>query len=160
MSVCVTRVIILNRILKFYHDSLIKTFRSRKQNTSHVHAHTLIEFQKKNNKSYKIVTFWQGFEKSFVVSSREFFSVWFRCSVVLTIRLFSRSVHAFMLSWHSWTATKSFFWHKIVFRKKYWNLILAWEWQPDPRITSAVRRMVDGDSSVVIQWWEISYYKG
>ena len=29
-----------------------------------------------------------------------------------------------------------------VFRKKYWNLILAWEGQTDPRKTSADRRMV------------------
>ena len=57
----------------FYHESIIKTFCSREQSTSHVHAHTFIELKKKrNNESYKIVRFCQGFEKRFVVSSREF----------------------------------------------------------------------------------------
>ena len=56
----------------FYHESIIKTFCSREQSTSQVHTHTFIELKKRNNESYKIVRFWQGFEKRFVVSSREF----------------------------------------------------------------------------------------
>ena len=54
----------------FYHDSIIKTICSRQQSTSHVHAHTFIKLTK--NESYKIVRFWQGFEKHFLASSREF----------------------------------------------------------------------------------------
>ena len=30
----------------FYHESIIKTFCSREQSTSHVHAHTFIELKK------------------------------------------------------------------------------------------------------------------
>ena len=56
----------------FYYESIIKTFCSREQSTSQVHTHTFIELKKRNNESYKIVRFWQGFEKRFVVSSREF----------------------------------------------------------------------------------------
>ena len=56
----------------FYYESIIKTFCSREQRTSQVHTHTFIELKKRNNESYKIVRFWQGFEKRFVVSSREF----------------------------------------------------------------------------------------
>ena len=55
----------------FYHDSIIKTTCSREQSTSHMHAHTFIEL-KKNNESYKIVRFWQSFEKHFLASSKEF----------------------------------------------------------------------------------------
>ena len=59
----------------FYHESIIKTFCSREQSTSQASAHShlhRIKKKKKNNESYKIVRFCQGFEKRFVVSSREF----------------------------------------------------------------------------------------
>ena len=56
----------------FYYDSIIKTICSREQSTSHMHAHTFIELKKNNNERYKIVRFWQGFEKHFLASSREF----------------------------------------------------------------------------------------
>ena len=57
----------------FCHESIIKTFCTREQSTSQVHTHTFIEFKKKkNNESYKIVRFCQGFEKRFVVSLRDF----------------------------------------------------------------------------------------
>ena len=83
----------------FYHHSIIKMFCLREQSTSHVHAHTSIEL-KKNNDSYKIVSFWQGFEKRFVASSMEF-SLFFMVSLLscfdyFRVRLFSRSVHAFL----------------------------------------------------------------
>ena len=109
----------------FYNDSIIKTICSREQSTSHIHAHTFIELRKKNNESYKIVRFWQGFEKHFSGVLKGVCFVFFGFFVQLfwpfygRVRLFSRSVHAFMLSWSSWSATKSFFWHKIVFRKEY-----------------------------------------
>ena len=55
----------------------------------------------------------------------------------------SCSVHAFMLSWSSWTATwKGFFRHKIVFCKEHGNLILPWWGQTDPWNASADRRMI------------------
>ena len=39
----------------FYHDSIIKTICSTEQTTSHVHAHTFIEFLKKTTyESYKL----------------------------------------------------------------------------------------------------------
>ena len=56
----------------FYYESIIKTFCLREQSTSQEYTHTFIELKKRNNESYKIVRFWQGFEKRFVVSSREF----------------------------------------------------------------------------------------
>ena len=69
----------------FYHDSIIKIFCSREQSASRVHAHTFIDLKK--NKRYKIVRFWQGFEKRFMASPREFALVffWFLCSLVSTI---------------------------------------------------------------------------
>ena len=69
----------------FYNDSIIKTICSREQSTSHIHAHTFIDL-KKNNESYKIVRFWQDFEKHFLASSREF-------ALYFLVSLFSRFDH-------------------------------------------------------------------
>ena len=122
----------------FYHDSIIKTFCSRDQSTNHVHAHIFLELNLKTMKGTKL---WDC--RVFKGVCFVFFGFFvFFLPFYRRVRLFSRSVHAFMLSWSSWTATKSFFWHKIVFRKKYWNLNLAWETQTDPRLTSADRRMI------------------
>ena len=68
--------------------------------------------------------------------------------------LFRRLVHALMLSRSSWTATKTFFWHKIVFRKKYWNLNLAWETHTDPRKTLADHRMIAIIDNEELDWKE------
>ena len=55
-----------------------------------MHAHTFFEL-KKNNDSYKIVSFWQGFEKRFVASSMEFALFFYGFSVQL-FWLFSGSI--------------------------------------------------------------------
>ena len=127
----------------FFHDSIIKTFCSREQSTSQMHTHNFIEL-KKNNDSCKIVGFWQGFEKRFEGVCFVFFGFFVQLfwPFYRRVRLFIRSVHAFTLSWSSSTAKKSFFWQKIVFRKKYWNLILVCEGHTDARKTSADRRMI------------------
>ena len=89
----------------FYYESVIKTFCSREQRTSQVHTHTFIELKKRNNESYKIVRFWQGFEKRFVVSSREFalyffvfFSFFFVFFIILSACSITGSVGRSMLS--------------------------------------------------------------
>ena len=75
----------------FYHDSIIKMFCSTEQSTSHVHANTFFSRIKKNYDSYKIVSFWQGFKKRFVASSKEFALFFYGFSVQL-FWLFSGSI--------------------------------------------------------------------
>ena len=120
----------------FYHDWINKTFCSREQSTSHVHAHTLVELKKKHNESYKIVRFWQVIEKRFVVSSREV--AWhflFSCFDHF-VDVFDYSVGRSMLScYHGVHRMRGrvFFPTQNCFSQKYWSLILALEGQTDPQ---------------------------
>ena len=77
----------------FYHESIIKTFCSREQSTSHVHAHTFIELKK--TKQWKLQNceilsrFWEtfcGFLKGvyfllFCFFFNFFFSILSACSI-------------------------------------------------------------------------------
>ena len=73
---------------------------------------------------------------------------WFLCSIVLTILSLCSIIQLVgpcfrvIMEFISWTVTKSFFSHKIAFRKKYWNLDLDWETQTDPQKTLADGTMI------------------
>ena len=88
-----------------YHDSIIKTSCSREQYTSHMRTDIFIEL-KKEMKVIKLWYFDKVLRNVFWRPQGSLLLIfWFLCSVVWPFsrraRLFSRSVHAFTLSWRS-----------------------------------------------------------
>ena len=132
----------------------IQSLRSfARDNKAQVMCVVTFSSNKKRNKSCKIVRFRQGFEKRFMTSSREF-SFFFCFFVHLFwpfypgVLLFSRSVHG--------QQQRAFFWHKIIFRKKYWNLILV----SMGCIVSAIGNDLESDSQTLSTKIWRKYYPG
>ena len=116
-------------------------FKRTKHSSSLLHAHTFLEL---NKITVKVTKLWDfcGVLKGVCFVFFGFFVQLF-WPFYGRVRLFSTSVHAFMLSWSLWTATKSFFSDTMLFfARSIGTLIKHGKHRQTPRETSADHGMI------------------